>query len=590
LKRRKLFWRLFPSLWVIAALALIAVTIYFSHTLEKFYIDQAVLDLKNKAIIIRNVASDELFAIGNNYDVGICNNLMKGTEIRLTVVSKTGEVLCDSEKNPQFLENHADRPEIKKALGGETGISIRFSQTINVDLVYVAVPVYRDSNIIGVIRLAISIASIHDALSEVYWRVALGSLAFILLTIFTSMLISRRVTAPLDSMSKVAERFSQGELQYRLPDQDSVEIGGLADSMNSMAAQLDDRISTIIRQRNEQQAVLQSMVEGVMAVDLDERIIDLNSAAENMLDISSQEASGKFIHEVIRNIDIQNFVKKVLVARETIEGEFVISRGKDIYLQAHGTILKDAGDEHIGAVIVFNDITRIRQLENVRKDFVANVSHELRTPITSIKGFVETLREGAIDDPDDARRFLDIIVKQANRLNGIIEDLLSLSRIEEKEEKAEIELGRHKLKPVLEASIHACSTLSSENGIEIDLICDKDLEAMINPDLLQQAVVNLLDNAIKYSFAGDVVTIETKKDTNSIRIAVIDKGIGIPKEHHDHLFERFYRVDKERSRKLGGTGLGLAIVKHIVHAHHGRVSVDSEPGKGSTFTITLPLA
>jgi two-component system phosphate regulon sensor histidine kinase PhoR len=239
-------------------------------------------------------------------------------------------------------------------------------------------------------------------------------------------------------------------------------------------------------------------------------------------------------------------------------------------------------------VIVLNDISRLHQLENMRRDFVANVSHELRTPITSIKGFVETLRDGAVNNPEDAQKFLNIVIKQAERLNGIIEDLLSLSRIEEREEKSEIPLQNDKIKPVLKGSIQVCELQSSVDKVTVELNCDDDLQAKINADLLQQAVVNLLNNAIKYSPQGGVVKVEASIVDDAVHIRVIDNGPGIPTEHHHRLFERFYRVDKERSRKLGGTGLGLAIVKHIVSAHHGTVDVDSVPGEGSTFYIILP--
>jgi len=251
-------------------------------------------------------------------------------------------------------------------------------------------------------------------------------------------------------------------------------------------------------------------------------------------------------------------------------------------------MLKDASDRRIGAVIVLNDITRIRQLEKIRKDFVANVSHELRTPITSIKGFVETLRDGAINSPEDASRFLGIIVKQADRLDGIIEDLLSLSRIEEREDRGEIELTDVLLKNVLQAAIHVCEPLSKPKNLMVNLTCDDKLKANISADLFQQAIVNLLNNAIKYSPESQAIDLIVERLHDEIRISVVDRGPGIAREHLDRLFERFYRVDKERSRQLGGTGLGLAIVKHIALIHHGSVDVESMPGKGSTFIIILP--
>ena len=589
MKRKKLLWQLFPSLWIITIIALVAVTIYFSHTFEKLYLDNIVRDLQSKAFIIRNIASDKFFAADSALDSAAGDDLVRGTDIRLTVISPAGQVIYDSQTNPQELESHAERPEIKLALEGKTGVAIRYSQTVHLDLMYVAVPVYHGENIIGAIRLSVPISEINQTLTEVYWKVAFGGLAIVILIIFTGIFISKQIGGALDSMKLVTLEFARGNFSYRLPDHESSEIGGLADAMNEMAVRIDERINSVMQQRNEQQAVLLSMVEGVMAVDLDEKVINLNRAAESMLQIAAPESIGKYIYEVVRNTQIQNFVKRVLDEhKDLVEDEIVLAYTPDIYLQAHGTALRDADGQNIGAVIVLNDISRLHQLENMRRDFVANVSHELRTPITSIKGFVETLRDGAVNNPEDAKKFLNIVIKQAERLNGIIEDLLSLSRIEEREEKSEIPLQNDKIKPVLKGSIQVCELQSSVNKVTIELNCDDDLQTKINSDLLQQAVVNLLNNAIKYSPQEGVVKVEASIVDETVQIRVIDNGPGIPPEHHQRLFERFYRVDKERSRKLGGTGLGLAIVKHIVSAHHGTVDVDSVPGEGSTFYIILP--
>jgi two-component system phosphate regulon sensor histidine kinase PhoR len=243
---------------------------------------------------------------------------------------------------------------------------------------------------------------------------------------------------------------------------------------------------------------------------------------------------------------------------------------------------------NIGALIVLDNITRLKVLENIRRDFVANVSHELKTPITSIKGFVETLRDGAVNDPEDRMRFLDIIARHSDRLNAIIDDLLSLSRIEQEAEREQIALEEGRIRDALDAAVLVCASKADEKGIRVDLACDQDLRAKINLPLLEQAIVNLIDNAIKYSGSGSNIRIEAAGTAAETVIRVRDWGCGIPQDHLQRIFERFYRVDKARSRKLGGTGLGLAIVKHIVHAHGGRILVESSPGKGSTFSICLP--
>ena len=284
-------------------------------------------------------------------------------------------------------------------------------------------------------------------------------------------------------------------------------------------------------------------------------------------------------------------MKKALASPETVEQDIVFHRGEnEQVIHLIGTALRDFEQVSIGAVIVLNDVTRLKRLETMRRDFVANVSHELKTPITSIKGFVETLLGGAMDKPEDGKRFLEIVASQADRLNAIIDDLLSLSQLEQAAEKVDIAFEESALKPVLEMAIQACSPKASGKTVRVDLNCPENVSARINPQLLEQAVINLVDNAIKYSLPSTQVRVDVSAGEEGITVAVIDEGRGIEKEHFPRLFERFYRVDQDRSREMGGTGLGLAIVKHIAQVHGGRVSVDSSVGKGSTFRIHLPAS
>jgi two-component system phosphate regulon sensor histidine kinase PhoR len=332
------------------------------------------------------------------------------------------------------------------------------------------------------------------------------------------------------------------------------------------------------------------MAEGVIAVDSNQNILSLNRAAAKLLDVSSELASGQPVAMVMRNKQLQEFVNNALTSSETVEQDIEFHRGESgQILKVMGTALRDVNQSPIGAVIVLNDVTRLKRLENMRRDFVANVSHELKTPITSIKGFVETLLGGALDNPDDSKRFLEIVAGQADRLNAIIDDLLSLSQLEQDSEKAEIVIENRELKPVLEMAIQACAPKASEKTVHVDLNCLENITARINPQLFEQAVINLVDNAIKYSLPSTQVWVEVSVGNVELAVSVSDEGRGIEKEHFPRLFERFYRVDSDRSREMGGTGLGLAIVKHIAQVHGGSVSVDSSVGKGSTFRIHLPL-
>ncbi len=355
-----------------------------------------------------------------------------------------------------------------------------------------------------------------------------------------------------------------------------------------MAAQLENRLQTVVSQRNQLEGVLSSMLEGVIAVSRDERIISINMAAARWFDIDPEKVRGRSLPEAIRNLALYKFVSRSFQSRAPLEEDVTIYRNGECILNVKSAPLLDVGPEPIGMLIVFSDVTQLRRLEDMRRDFVANVSHEIKTPLTAIKGFVETLHQNIVETPEEAERFLGIITKHVDRLNTIIEDLLMLSRIENEGEHGDIKREKTRLRDVLQNAVQICRPQAEEKRIGVELACDDRLEATVDPVLLEQAVVNLLDNAIKYSEREKAVRISARTADREIRIQVQDHGIGIEKKHLPRLFERFYRVDKARSRSLGGTGLGLAIVKHIAQAHGGHVAVESRLGEGSRFTIHLP--
>lgn len=395
-----------------------------------------------------------------------------------------------------------------------------------------------------------------------------------------------------------AARFAQGDLSQRLELHFPLQMSAVAESMNQMARQLDDRLQTLLDQRNETQAVLRSMVEGVVVIDLDERIKSLNRAASRLLGVSSEEAIGRHVVEVVRDMSLQRFITKVLAIGEPIEDELALHvmdagppsspRLAERLLEVQGGAMRDVSGKRIGAVIVLHDVTRLRRLESVRRDFVANVSHEIKTPVTAIKAAVETMLEVPDASPDDAQRFLRMVARQADRLQAIIEDLLSLARIEQDSDNNRIEVADRAVLPMLNAAAETCHASASAKSVRIEVACAADLRGMINAPLLEQAVTNLLDNAIKYSPRDRQVVVRGWSSDGELVLEVEDHGAGIAEDHLPRLFERFYRTDKARSRALGGTGLGLAIVKHIAQAHAGHVSVESELGSGSTFRIHIP--
>jgi len=455
---------------------------------------------------------------------------------------------------------------------------------------YVAVPLKKRARTVAVVRASIPISAIDDALKIIQVKIFLGGLVMALFAAALSLWVSRRITRPIEQIRKWAESIARGDFQFKSSVRSSEEIEGLCESLSLMAEDLRERIDLVLRQRNEIKAVFSSMIEGVIAFDMEEHIINMNQSAADILSCDLTAAQGRSIQEVSRNTALQEFVRETLSAHESIEKDIPIAllEGEGL-VNGHGTLLRDAGGKQIGALIVLNDVTRLRRLENIRRDFVSNVSHEIKTPITAIKGFVETLRDGAVTNPVDAKRFLEIIEKHVVRLEAIVEDLLNLSKIEQESEKEGVALVESRMNEILQNALQACHARATDKEIKIAIFCAESIVAKVDPSLLEQAIMNLLDNAIKYSDEGGTIKIAVTQGAASVVIAVSDQGCGISKEHLPRLFERFYRVDKARSWQLGGTGLGLAIVKHIVQAHGGHILVESTPGKGSVFSIHLPV-
>ncbi|NLZ05674.1 MAG: HAMP domain-containing protein [Phycisphaerae bacterium] len=588
--RRRLIWQLYPSFLATTLLALLVATAYSSYTLRRFYLDQLRKELRLVADVAASHVEEMLRGPApGDIDV-LCKKLRQAGDgrMRLTVIAADGKVLGDSDENPALMEDHAGRAEIIDAMARGLGQSMRFSPTLGTNMMYVAVPIEEDGQSVAVIRAAIPATDIDHTLNRIYVAIVWAGLIVALGAAFLSLLISRRISQPITRMKRIAQLFAQGQLNIRVPEAGAAELDELASALNEMATQLQDRILTITRQRNEVKAILSSLVEGVLAVDSQGRIASVNPAAAQLLSLDPAHVQGRHIEEVVRNVGLQQFVRRTLESDQPTEGDVSFPDEGGRFFHVHGAGLADPQAERGGAVIVLSDMTRIHRLENLRRDFVANVSHELKTPVTSIQGFVEALLDGGSGDPEQSQRYLGIIAKHAERLNAIIDDLLSLSRLEEGAEKRAILFEDVKLRPVLETAIELAGVRAEQKRIKAELSCDASISARVNAPLLEQAIVNLVDNAVKYSDEGTTVSIEVVQQDRETAISVKDAGCGIPPEHLARIFERFYVVDKGRSRKLGGTGLGLAIVKHITLVHGGHVGVESAPGRGSTFTLHLP--
>ncbi len=589
MKRRTLFWLIFPYYLVIIVLSLVLVTVYAGRQVSNLYFEETTRALEVHARLITEHLVQSL-AVDSSLSIdSLCHHLGQITQTRITVVDSGGRVLGDSYQDFHLMENHRLRPEIAHALTGRIDSERRFSSTLHEKMLYVAAPWATDAQVVGAVRTAVPITALHSNLSSMYLKMTLIGFIVALIAALVSVVILRRITRPLQQLQAGAARFAQGNLETKLTPARTEEINDLVEAMNRMAADLDSRIRAIAQRRKEQEVIFSSMTEGVLALDRDELIVGVNRAAAELLGFSSDQAIGRKLHEIVRNTRLYTLVEHSFRDGAHTETEIPLGGDTNRVLQVHSTALKDESNQISGVLLVFNDISRIKRLEAIRRDFVANVSHELRTPITAITGSIETLLDSPRVSAEDSHRFLKIISKHAERLSRIVEDLLGLARLENETEGHVIELRRERLSEILTASVAACRHESDSKRIAVSVLCDPELEANVNAVQLEHALSNLVDNAIKYSDPDSSILIEASQQPNEILISVRDEGPGIEARHLPRLFERFYRVDSARSRDLGGTGLGLAIVKHVAIAHGGTVTVESALGHGSTFQIHLPL-
>lgn len=585
--KRKLWWQLLAS-FALVGLGAVALSAWLAGgAVESATLEAARADLRSRAQFLIGqldpTAADETFQrVAREYD--------RATGIRVSVLLPDGQARFDSQGRQQELEGPHTRPEIDEARAGRPGNAVRYLRSLDRRVLYAAEPVMRDGQLQAIVYLSMPLSITEQTSALVQRRLLLAAALVAILIIPLAWRSAQLIARPLAQLRAAILQLASGQWEARATLPEVQEPAELAEAFNRMADRLQERIGMLTRHNNEQKAVLASMAEGVLAVDSQERLISLNKASSQLLGLDQNHVQGRRLQEVIRNADLTRFISRALSGQEPIEADVLLHGGRQRVMQARGSALHDVDGRAIGAVVVLNDVTDFRRLEDIRRDFVANVSHELKTPVTSIKGFVETLLDGAMRDPADAERFLRIIARQADRLHAIIEDLLSLSKIEQSEDADDIALEVAPLAGVLESALNACQAGAAEREIAVTLECEPGLSAKINPLLLEQAVVNLLDNAIKYSDPGRQVNVVAKSVAAEAIISVADHGVGIAQEHLSRIFERFYRVDRARSRKLGGTGLGLAIVKHIVQAHHGSVTVDSTLGVGTTFTVRLPRA
>lgn len=575
---------LFPFL-ILIALSMLAVAFYASREYRMAYMREARGDLQEIASLTANTIRKRGLLDKPQELSEYCEEISTDMGCRVTIVAMDGLVIEDSDKDSELMKNHGTRVEVQQAYVGKVGYDIHFSKELQKEMMYCAVPIGPANAVKGVVRISFVLSDIRKELSAFFREVMLVAGITMVLAGMIALFVTRYICKPLEAIRAGAIHYASGDFSRRIPSSQVEELGLAVDTMNRMAFELSSRIELIEHEREEKEAVLASMSEGVLALDGEDRILYLNRAMSTILGVRVQNVIGRFLHEVIRVPEIQRIVEKRLKDSGMVEEEVMLMTPTEKRMQVHAVPMY--GRNGHGSLLVFNDITRLSRLERTRQDFVANVSHELRTPITSILGFVETLLEGGALSDERDQRFMGIIKSQTERMVSIIDDLLLLSRLDSGS-ASQMPVDDFPAQAALTSAMESCAAEARKKNIRLEGDCPKDLRIHGNSHLLEQALINLISNAVRYSNSGGMVVIAAVRKDDEIRLSVTDNGRGIAEVDIPRIFERFYRVDKARSRQAGGTGLGLSIVKHIALVHDGRVEVSSRLGDGSVFTIVLP--
>jgi len=506
------------------------------------------------------------------------------TPYRITIISAEGTVLGDSEADIKTMENHSDRPEILMASQEGVGVSRRNSDTVKINMLYVAV---KDDASGRIVRVALPLTEIRRMNARLFYGGLASIVGGIIMSILAAMVFAKRLSKPIGQLAEASEAIAGGDMTQRVTMKTRTELDDLAGAFNSMAEKLDVSMSRLRHKNAEFNAVLSSMQNGLIAVNLDLDILYINPEAQLLFSYEPKNDTEKLPLSVI--VYQRPIIEGVLSCLDTMETKLVeVKMGTEEVRDYRVLISPMQYRKSVsGAIILFNDVTHLLKLERMRSDFVANVSHELRTPLTSIKGYAETLKEEGITDLDNAKRFLEIIEIEADRLNVLINDLMELSEIENKNE--DVNISRHSLKSIIEEVIDVISISASKKKVSVAVDMPEAIDVWANRDRIKQLLLNLIDNGIKYNKEGGSVTVSVSQAENMLKIAVKDTGSGIAEKDIPRLFERFYRVDKSRSKALGGTGLGLSIVKHISELYGGSVTVTSEKDEGSEFIVKMPI-
>jgi two-component system, OmpR family, phosphate regulon sensor histidine kinase PhoR len=588
--RLNLFWKLGIAFFALLVAVLLPVDFFAERALQRDYEHAGFDKLGSIAHIALTTPPPPSSLIRDNAqaltELHDWVAKMAAANVRVTVIASDGGVLADSDADPRTMENHATRPEVLDAVAKGEGQSSRRSVTMDKNFLYYAVrlPVAGAQPV--VLRFALPVQTVDQELSQFRRRLWPAALIMLLVTGIVSLMISQSFSSRVERLQKFSLRVAEGDFRPIEADRTGDGLEALAVSLNQTSARLDRTIRTLTEERNLSSAILGSMVEGVAVVNASERLLFANQGFAEILGLDVPPKSGSALVEIVRQTELIEAVREVLKGQPRVESEIVTGTLRQHFFAV--TVASVTAAETSGAVIVLHDITELRKLERVRRDFVANVSHEFKTPLTAIQGFAETLLGGALDDPQYRIRYLEIILEHSRRLARLTDDLLKLSKMDA--DRLEVEIHRLSVQHFVESCIETIQRAAEEKELHISVKLSPSL-----PDIaadrrrLAEVLQNLLDNAMQYTPAGGRIEVTASADSYEVTFTVSDTGIGIPQADQSRIFERFYRVDVARSREVGGTGLGLSISKHLVEVHGGRIWVDSEVGHGSRFHFTVPI-
>lgn len=559
---------------------------FLEYSLQNYNQDNLKEELSKQTAVLSALLTEELAANNPVRLNELAVSLERKTGARVTIVNPAGSVVADSHALYQTMENHLDRPEIQKALSAGLGMDTRHSATLDQELLYVARPIVDQGQTVGVVRLAVPLALARNVPMTVNKLLIAGTLSAALAAILLSLSFARSLTEPLHEIARVARKITTGDFSLKIVPRSGDEIGQLGSIINEMAGTIREQVAELSFAKNRLETVLNYMVSGVLLLNSKGEILLANPAAETIFAFKTSEVIGRHNLEVVRNYHLNEKVHETLKTGEVVTVDLQTIFPEEKVLRAYFVSLP--GDSATrGVLIILHDITAMRQVEQIRTEFVANASHELRTPLTSIKGFAETLLDGALDDPVARQRFVSIIDQEAERLTRLVDDLLDLARIESK--KVKMVMKAVNLRSLVMDIHDELNNRLHKTGLELSVQIPENFPAAKgDQDWLHQVFLNLIDNAIKYSPQGGTITVQGVDKGRELLLEIQDQGVGIPKEDLPRIFERFYRVDKARSRQMGGTGLGLSIVKHVIENHGGKIGIRSKIGAGTTVWFTLP--